>query len=56
VRVSVRVVIDGVVLAYYSGADVETAEEMPSDWEECRRTWNVKQRTATDLEEVFWNC
>ena len=31
----------------------DTEEGMPSDWEECRKKWNVKELTAEDLQNVF---
>ena len=52
-------VIDGVEMSFHDGADMDRCwngyaeEEMPSDWEECREKWQVKELTAKDLEKVF---
>jgi len=46
-------------MSFHDGADMDRCwngyaeEEMPSDWEECREKWQVKELTAKDLEKVF---
>jgi len=55
----VRVVIDGVVMCYSSVPDCyrvlawTLTDELPHDWEECRKKWNTKELSAAELSKVF---
>ena len=53
-----RVVIDDVKMSFETGPDPDYIHgrpeaKMPSDWEECREKWNVKELAAADLRDVF---